>query len=126
MPTVDKLVAGYRLLRAQKKAIQDKHKQELAPYNAKLYKLEAGLLAILNRAGADNIKTPDGTVYKTEITTAKVVDFDTMLDYVIKNDVTGLLERRVSTQAVQEYMEEHGSPPPGVSISTETFARVRK
>ena len=126
MPTVDRVVAGYRLLRDQKKEIQDRHKDELAPYNRKLYKMELWLQDALNKAGAQNITTPHGTAYTSTVMKAKVDDFDAFWEYVRMADASGLIEQRASKDAVEEHIESNGEPPPGVSVTYETNVRVRK
>ena len=125
-PTIEAVVAGYRRLRDIKKDMEDAHKEALAPINGKMKKMEAWLQRALNDAGADHIGTPHGTAYITTVTKAKVEDFDALMEFVIENDLPGLLERRVSKQAVEEYLESNGDIPPGVSIQREQFARVRK
>ena len=47
VPSADKLVGAYILLRDQKKELTDRHKQELEPFNTKLNLIESGLAQIL-------------------------------------------------------------------------------
>lgn len=126
MPTTEEVVRAYIKLRDEKKDIQDRHKEELAPFNDKLKKLEAWLLREMQQQGADSIKTPGGTAYQSTIVKPVVNDWDVLLQHVQDEGLWAMLERRVSKTAVEEYMESTGTAPPGVSISQETFARIRR
>jgi hypothetical protein len=126
MPTLEKAVAAYRQIRDKKKAIQDKHKEELAPLNANLQKLENWFLMQLNEQGADHVGTESGTVYKSTIVKPVVRDWMALRNHIEAERLWGLLEQRVSKTGVEEYMAAVGNAPPGVEITQETFARVRK
>jgi len=56
MPTADEIINAYVRIRDQKKELTDRHKQELAPFNEKLGKLEAGLLSILSANGSESLR----------------------------------------------------------------------
>ena len=126
MPTLEQAVRGYRKLREAKKALQDQHKEQLAPYNEQMQKLEAWFLVQLAAQGADHVGTESGTVYKSVVTKAVVRDWGATLEFIKEHDLWGMLEHRLSKTAVEEYAEAQGDVPPGVEITKETFARVRK
>ena len=126
MPTIDSVVGGYIRLRDEKKRIAERQKEELAPLNAKLKKMEAWLQAQLQAQDALNMKTEHGTVYLSTTVSAKVEDRDAFFDFVRNNDMWAMLTSNVSKDAVEEFIESTGDVPPGVSVSRETNARVRK
>ena len=125
MPTVDAAVGAYVKLRDHKKKIQDRHKEELAPINGKMEALENWLLKQLNDQQAQSIKTGSGTVFKHTRTAAKVEDWDATLDFIITNQLWHILERRVSKTAVEELAEEN-QVVPGVAITRDTVAQIRR
>jgi len=125
MPTVDQVVAGYITLRDTKKAIQDRHKEELKQVNANMEKMENWLLQQLNNQHAESIRTTEGTVFKHTRTSAKVVDWDAVLTYIHDNDAWDLLEKRVSKVSVEERAEQ-GEAVPGVTITRDTVAQIRR
>ena len=126
MPTIDSVVGGYIRLRDEKKRIAERQKEELAPLNAKLIKMEAWLQAQLQAQDALNMKTEHGTVYLSTTVKAKVEDRDAFFEFVRENDMWAMLTSAVSKDAVEEFIESTGDVPPGVSIDRETNARVRK
>lgn len=119
-------IAKYRALRDKKKIIQERHKEELAPYNEGMMKLEAALLKRMQEDGVDSIKTSDGTVYLSRTLKASVEDWGAFREYAEQNDLWDMMEKRVSKAAVEEFVESEGSAPPGIAISTEVNARFRK
>lgn len=126
MPTMEEVVGGYIKLRDKKKLLEDAHKQNVAPINEKMKMLEAWLLRELQRQGADHVGTGLGTVYQSTIVKPVIRDWSSVLDFIVANEQWGMLERRVSKTAVEEFMESTGTVPPGVEITRETFARIRK
>ena len=126
MANIEKAVEAYRSLRDQKETIKERHKDELGPIHKKMYELETWLLTALNDQGADSIKTPNGTVYKSTTRKAKVVDWDACLASIKEHDLWHLLERRVSKTAVAEYVEVEGIAPPGVEVTTDIRVNIRK
>lgn len=126
MATAEQLVDTYVQLRDRKKAIQDKHKEELAPINELMYKIEMGLLDALNNDGAQSIKTSAGTAYKKIRTNAKVVDWNTTLPYIIEHDLTHMLVQKLGSASVAEFVEANGTAPPGVSITSDLTVGIRR
>jgi len=126
MATIEQGVAGYIKLRKLKQEMQERHKEELAPINKKMNTIETWLLGQLQKENADNIKTPSGTVYQSTLVKPKINDWSSLLDHIKQHELWGMLEHRVSKAAVEEYMESTGDAPPGVEITRETFARIRK
>ncbi len=126
MPNVDDVVSGYLRLRDEKKRIAKRQKEELAPLNAKMKKIEAWLQAWMHLQGGQNMKTKHGTVYLSTTTSAKVEDRNVFFAFVRDNHMWAMLTSNVSEDAVEEYIESTGDVPPGVSVSRETNARVRK
>lgn len=123
---VKQAIATYISLRDEKKTIQDRHKEELAPINEKMQKIENALLKRLHEDGAKNIATDVGTVYISNVTKARVEDWQEFKEYALEHDLFDMMEHRVSKAAVEEFIEANGEVPPGLAISTETFARIKR
>lgn len=126
MATIQEVVSAYIKLRDQKTAVKTRHSEELAPINSKMYRLESWLLNQLNSSGSESVRTDAGTVYKSVRTSAKVEDWDVVLDYILANNLTHMLEKRVSKAAVEEFVEAQGEAPPGVSINREVCVNIRR
>jgi len=126
VPSADKLIGAYVLLRDQKKQLTDRHKQELEPYNSKLRLIEAGLMGLIQSAGANSIKTKLGTAYTKERNSVTIQDWDTTLQFILDQGLTHMLEHRLAKSAVEEYITANGEVLPGVGISSELVVNIRR
>lgn len=153
--TIDSVVAKYVQIRDQRKAISDRHAEELKPYGEAMAKLEQWLLAQLNATGQNSAATDSGTAYKSVVMSATIDGdggWDALLGYimgkaieaaceVLENGGTpeqgaeaarrvqalALFNRAVNKTAVKEMMDaENGAIPPGVKIAQITNLNVKR
>ena len=89
-------------------------------------RLEAIMLDHLNTSGMESVRTEAGTYYRQEQLKPAGSDWDAFYRFIRDEDAFDALERRIKTGFVQDYIEEHGEPPPGVSTHREYVVRVRK
>lgn len=125
MPTLKDAGEGYVQLRNQKKEIEKGHKEELAPLNEAMKKLEAFILSELNKQGLDSAAASGATVYKSVRSTVKTVAWDDFFQFVQENEAWEFLTRKPVASMVKDYLEEEGHLPPGVAISSEQVIGVR-
>lgn len=124
--TVEKAIAAYIQIRDKKEEIQKRHKEELAPLNEQMQKLEAWLQHQLLTQGLSNFSAKGvGVAYLQESTSVKVADWDQTLPWIIQNEAWDLIEKRVSKTAYQDY-EKEGLSPPGVEVRKEQSVRVNR
>jgi hypothetical protein len=107
-----KLFIALRDRRARRKAdfqlddVDDKEKQE---------KIEIEFLRRFNKRGIDNVSARGvGTAYRSVRASARVADWDSLLDFIKKEGAWEMLERRVSKVAVEQFKAETNDLPPGV------------
>jgi len=106
---IDAIVSSYVALRDQKAEIAERHKAEMAPYNQGLSDLEGLLMGALDKAGLQSAKTPHGTAYKNTVSSAKVIDWGTVLDFIIAEERYDLLAR-CGVRHLDSYNKmEHGA-----------------
>jgi hypothetical protein len=93
-----KIFIGLRDRRARRKAdfslddVEDKEKQE---------KIEIEFLKRFNERGIDNVSSRGvGTAYRSIRASAKVADWESLLDFIKEEGAWEMLERRVSKVAV--------------------------
>ena len=110
--TLVKLFIALRDRRARRKAdyqlddVGDREKQE---------KIEVEFLKRFNKRGIDNVSARGiGTAYRSVRASAKVADWDSLLDFIKKEGAWEMLERRVSKVAVEQFKAETDDLPPGV------------
>jgi hypothetical protein len=126
MHSDDTLIASYINIRDQKKGLEEKHDKELAPLKQAMATIMDAMLARLNERGADNSKTPSGTAYKSIQTSAKVINRDEFLNYVLDNSRFNLLTNHCSKEEVEIVTQLTGEPPPGVEVSRITVVNFRR
>ena len=107
-----KIFIGLRDRRARRKAdfslddVEDKEKQE---------KIEIEFLKRFNERGIDNVSSSGGgTAYRSIRASAKVADWESLLDFIKEEGAWEMLERRVSKVAVEQYKAETNDLPPGI------------
>lgn len=123
---MDAAVDKYRQLRDRKKEIQERHASELKPYNEALEQIEVVLLHQLNTLGVDSMKTENGTAYKSTRTSISIDDPAVFRKWVEENNRPDFFENRVSKEAIQNWVNEGHSLPPGLKVSADTVVNVRK
>lgn len=116
----------YVKLRDKKREIEERHKSELSEINSTMEKLTALMMDTLNNVGAQSIKTSEGTVYVSARYSASLADPQAFMSYVIDNKKFDLLDRKANATACRDFVEEHGSLPPGVNLTAIRTLGVRR
>ena len=108
--TLVKLFIALRDRRARRKAdyqlddVDDREKQE---------KIEVEFLKRFNKRGIDNVSARGiGTAYRSVRASAKVADWDSLLEFIKKEGAWEMLERRVSKVAVEQLKPKPTTCPP--------------
>ena len=123
---MEELVEKYIKLREVKTKLSNEYKAKVAKVDDIMDKIEAAILAQFNELGVESARTNAGTAYKQTRTSATVADWDAVLHFIQENDLYNMLERRVSKNAVEEYVQENGALPPGVNWRQEVVINVRQ
>ncbi len=126
MASMDQVIAAYLQLRQLKDETARRHKEEMAPINDKMNKLQSWVHSQLNSQGQKNARVDAGTAFLQTDTSVTAQDWDTVLQFIKDNGLFEMLERRLSKGVVTEYIESTGSIPPGVKITSEVSCHIRK
>ena len=103
-----------------------KHKEEMKAIDSVMDELEGKLLAHLNDLGVDSLKAGGGVVYTQQELQASIADKGALSDYIRTSGEVELLQGRVSSGVLKEWMNAHpGELPPGVAVRVERVIRVR-
>lgn len=123
---MDTLVANYVKVRAKKKALAQKHDEQMKPYDHAMEQLSSAMLQKLTEDKSLSQKTANGTVYISRKKAANLIDFDTFWTWVREKNLPDLLHRRVSSTVAADYNRDHPDEPvPGVQIETIQTINVR-
>lgn len=120
-------VETYIQLRDLKDRINKEAREKVARIDAALDGMEAEMLAQMRTLGVESLRTDAGTAYKTIKRRTPVANWDAALAFIRENGLWQFLERRVSSGAITEYMNENGGEvPPGISIMEEQAVNIRR
>jgi hypothetical protein len=122
----DDVIAAYVKFRDDKDTMESRHKEELAPLNDKMRKIEMWLQNQLQLQGLSNFKGEAGTAFLQTVSTMKVEDRESLFKHCAEQGNWELVDGRVSKSVVEDYIETHGKIPPGVSVKRETVVRIRR
>ncbi|MBS3785163.1 MAG: hypothetical protein KGY78_12055 [Anaerolineae bacterium] len=125
-PSLDEVTRRYVALRQRKAEMEKAHKEALKPLNDAMEKLENYMQKKLDELGADSVKTPHGTPYKSMQESITVADRDTWLQYLRESDAWELADIRASKTSIRQHMKEYdGELPPGLNYRAMTKVNVR-
>ena len=115
------------LMREKRTEVKREYEEADGHLKRKMGLVEAELLKMLNAAGSDALKVKGiGQAYLAKRVTVKATDWNALHDFIIETKQIDLLQKRVASRAVQEYVEEQGELPPGCDMSTERVVNVRR
>lgn len=123
---VEEAINRYIELRDAKSALKAEWSKANALIETEMNQIEAQFLQKFNEEGSETVGSASGTAYKSTRSTAKVLDRDSWLKHIIESEDYQFIESRVNKTAVDEYINEHGMPPPGVGIVAETTVNIRR
>jgi len=124
--TFEGIVEQFVKLRDRIKEADAAHKEKTAPAKKHLELLGNLMLKRLNDIGGESVKSKSGTVYRTDRKTASIADGDIFRKYVIENANFDIVDWRANAPAVEDFIKEHGSPPPGVNYNVQHTVGVRR
>jgi len=119
-------VSQYVSLRDKIKALDEAHKEKMKPYREMLDTLGGIMLQHLQNQGAESVATSSGTVYQTVKNSASIVDGASFWQFVNQNEAWDLIDKKANVSAVQDFIEAHNAPPPGVNFSSVITVGVRR
>jgi hypothetical protein len=124
---INDVIRAYLGIRTEIEEMGKRHEAELAPLVDKKTRVEQWLLAKLNELNLDSLPTEAGTAFKRKTSQIKVTNIDDFWQFLRnRNDAIRFFPARANAEAVNEYIEDHQTPPPGVSVQQVINVSVRK
>jgi hypothetical protein len=124
---VESIVADYVALRDTISEKEETHKEEIAVLKAQLDELAAALLEVCAEQNIDSMRTPAGTASRRVHSRYWTSDWESMYQFINENKVPWLLEKRISNNMMQQFLED--SPdltPPGLQADRKFIISVRR
>lgn len=123
---VDTVTAAYVKLRDTRSALKKAFDDEDAILKGKMERLETWLMDTMQKSGANQLGSAHGTAYLQTQYRASCGDWTSFWQWIADNGRFDMLEKRVSSKTVNEYIEETGDAPPGVNVASELKVVVRR
>lgn len=120
-------IAKYIKLRDKIAEIAKKHEAELAPYKEVQTQLGGLLLDFLNKNGVKSSRAKGvGTIMVNERKSATLNDVEAFRLFVVNMGEWDLADLRANAPAIQKFVDDNGTLPPGVNLSTFRTLGVRR
>lgn len=124
---LDAAVAHYIQLRDYKAKLEAEHKARIAEINQQMTNAENYFLHYLNESGQSGCKFPAGSLVVKTKTQTNLKDRAAFLEFVRSTGQIELLQTRVSSTAVSEFMETNNNQlPPGVEVTQVRAVEIRR
>jgi hypothetical protein len=123
----EQLVVQYIKLREAIYDLEEKHEAAVKVLKNEQDKISDQLVSVCNTLNADSIRTPAGTISRTVSTRYWVSDWENMYNFIREHDAVHLLERRVHSTHMKQFLEENPDLLPiGLQVDSRYTVRVRK
>ncbi|NDG30749.1 hypothetical protein EB118_11830 [bacterium] len=124
---VDKLAGVYIKIRDARAKLKSDYEAQDLELEEQMEVIEEQLLEACKFIGADSIRTAAGTVIRSIKSRYWTNDWDSMYDFVRKNDAFGLLERRIHQSNMKQFIEENPDLlPTGLNTDSRYSIVVRR
>lgn len=123
----DKLALAYIKMRDKRKELLAEYEEADAKIQVQMDMVEAELMNLCKEIGADSIKTPHGTVYRSVKTQYQVNDWDSMYKFVMEHNIPQVLFKRISPVNMKQFLDENPNlMPMGMNIDNRYTVTIRR
>jgi arsenate reductase-like glutaredoxin family protein len=123
----DKLANVYIKMRDKRKELLAQYEEQDKKIEAQMILVEEELLKLCKDIGADSIKTQAGTVFRSVRTRYETTDWESMYSFILEHDIPQVLERRISTTNMKQFLDENPTlMPVGMNVNNRYTVTVRR
>lgn len=123
----DKLASAYIKMRDKRKELLAAYEEQDKKIEAQMIMVEEELLKICKSIGADSIKTPAGTVFRSVRTRYETTDWENMYNFILEHNIPQVLERRISTTNMKQFLDENPTlMPVGMNVNNRYTVTIRR
>ena len=124
---LNKVVSAYLKLRNTIEQKEEQHKAEMQELKEEFEAIGSILLDHCNEQNMDGFRTPVGTVSRRISTRYWTSDWDSMYQFIKEHDAPFLLEQRIHTSNMREFLENNPDVLPiGLQAERKFTVQVRK
>jgi len=123
----EQLVTVYIKMRDALVKLQREFDEKESAIKAQQDIVTQALLEMCKEMGAEGLRTPAGSVFKTIKTRYWTSDWGSMKQFIKDNDALDLMEQRVHQTNMKNFLEEHPTlMPPGMNVDSRYSITVRR
>lgn len=123
----EKMVEIYIKMRDKRSQLSKAFDEEDGRIKAQQDMIAEQLLELCKETGAEGLRTPAGSVFKTVKTRYWTSDHKSMKEFILENDAFELLEQRVHQTNMKNFLEEHPDKfPKGMNIDSKYSVMIRR
>lgn len=124
---VDKIVEVYIKIRDARDEARKKAEEVEAEFEEQLKVLESQMLDVCKATGATSLKTPHGTIMRSEKRRYWTNDWEKFYEFMFEHHVPELLEKRIHQTNIKQFLEENPDMLPlGINVEAEHSITVRR
>lgn len=123
----EQLVTIYVKMRDARQKLQREFDEQDGKIKEQQDAVTQALLELCKETGAEGLRTPAGSVFRTVKTRYWTSDWGSMKQFIKDNDAFELLEQRVHQTNMKNFLEENPDlMPPGMNIDSKYSVTVRR
>ena len=123
----DRLTKAYIKMRDARAELQAEFDKKDKAIEAQMDMVEEKLMSMCKELGVDSLKTPHGTVFRSVRTRYETTDWESMYNFILEHDIPQVLERRISTTNMKQFLDENPAlMPVGMNINNKYTVTVRR
>jgi hypothetical protein len=127
MMNAEQLVTVYIKMRDALVKLQREFDEKEGAIKAQQDIITQALLEMCKEMGAEGLRTPAGSVFKTIKTRYWTSDWGSMKQFIKDNDALDLMEQRVHQTNMKNFLEENPTlMPPGMNVDSRYGITVRR
>lgn len=121
--TIEKLAKIYVKIRNKRRELEEQDKQ----LKNSLEQISLAMLEICNEQGATTVRTEHGTVSVRTSKSYWTSDWEAFYSFIKANDAFYLMQKRLSSSAIQQFLDENESANlPGLNLKEEQSVVIIK
>lgn len=123
----DRLVKAYIAMRDKRAELSKEYTNADRKIEQQMEMVEAELVKMCRDVGADSLRTSFGNVYKTVKTSYETSDWDNMYKFVVENNIPHVLQRRISSLNMKQFLEENPTLKPiGMNVVNKYAVMIKR
>lgn len=123
----DRLVKAYIAMRDKRAELSKEYANADRSIEEQMEMIEAELVKMCKDVGADSLRTEYGNVYKTVKTSYETSDWDNMYKFVVENNVPHILQRRISSLNMKQFLDENPTLMPiGMNVVNKHAVTIKR